>query len=145
MILKMFINVYVVVLPEDDNNNLSLRTLKAIQIHKASAAVFAASHGDDVTETGVKDFHQLCIRMMVRSLNSECKTIVEVDDYSQVRYFVIGSPESNAWSDTSKIQESFHTNVAKQWIRRMKNVNRAACLASGWVVESDMLLPLITA
>jgi len=154
-LLRMFQGVYIIEVPKEDNNYVSVKTMKGIGLDKASQVVLTASacsaiYDDDgevistaAENTAKMDDHKMCLRMVIRKLNPECVTTLEVDDFSQARFFVRGSATVNAFSSDSEMKKVQTAIMSQEWVHRDDAVNRAACIASGIFVEEDLLQPLV--
>jgi len=142
MLLRMFKDVYMVPIPEEDDGYVSVNTMKQLNITKAKHVVLTANAQPSEEETLKMDHHKMCLRMVVRKLNPKCVCTLEVQHFAQARYFVRGSDKINAWSQDPDMKVIQTAVMSSEWCKRPAAVNRAACGASGIIVEEDLLLPL---
>ena len=83
------------------------------------------------------------VLQVIRKLNPECVTTLEVDDFSQARFFVRGSATVNAFSSSAEMKEVQTAIMSQEWVHRDDAVNRAACIASGIFVEEVFIHMLV--
>ena len=75
-----------------------------------------------------------CVRQVVRKLNPKCQCTLEVENFAQSRFYVRGTTTLNAYSG-HKHMDSEHAIMSVEWVNRPDEVNRAACIAGGGIVE----------
>ena len=75
-----------------------------------------------------------CVRQVVRRINPSCHCTLEVENFAQSRFYVRGTPTMNAYSEDDAM-DSEHAIMSVEWVNRPDEVNRAACIAGGGIVE----------
>ena len=60
----MFEDVYVVVVSEEEESQVTIVSLLQAKVEKAARIVFAATRGTEDSEIGIQDSHQMCLRLV---------------------------------------------------------------------------------
>ena len=88
----MFEDVYVVVVSEEEESQVTIVSLLQAKVDKAARIVFAATRGTEDSEIGIQDSHQMCLRLVSLLL-----LIVIIDSHQMCLRLVSPLPTSNLW------------------------------------------------
>merc|ERR1712028_259617 len=98
----------------------------------------------DSENTDKLDYHKMCLRMVATHHNPNCVCTMEVESFQHARYYIRGNKSLNAFSSSNEMTKVQSAIMSSEWINRSDAVNRAASIASGFIVEEDEMMPLLT-